>query len=238
MAISSSVSSAEVTEQVTQRFVGSYFEACLVNADGIDYVPGVTNDATFMAFEITPGTAGYQRQVISYTSQDVQAYSNGGVFLNPKASVFSHDGGSTANTFTHAVLVWGGGNVVSFGVATAEPSGGFDGVYTNLPTLTTGSGNGLICDLTINNDIFVVSVAQAGTGYQTGDGITIANSDLVSAGAIDVSETSGLSFSIDTVSGSDNPGQIVAVAPLAGSASLTAGNEAAFYWNLKNYGGQ
>ena len=51
MAISANISAAEVTSSVSQRYVGQYFEAALINAPGITYSPGTTTDSTFLAFE-------------------------------------------------------------------------------------------------------------------------------------------------------------------------------------------
>ena len=83
MAIAAKISPAELTSQVTSRFDGAYLEGRLINAPGVAYVPGTTDDASFLTFEVTPGTAGYQRQVIGYEASDVSAYSDDGVAQAP-----------------------------------------------------------------------------------------------------------------------------------------------------------
>lgn len=236
MAISANISSAEVAASVTQRYVGQYFEAALINAPGVAYIPGSTNDGTFMAFEVATGTAGYSREVISYSSGDVSAYEDRGVGLATKATVFPHDGTATDIDFTHVALVWGLGNIVSLGAATAEPSVGTGGIYTGLPTQTDGGGSGLVIDLTINNNVFVYSVAKSGSGYSTSDVVTILASDLITAGAVGIDETANVTLPVDTISTGANGGQVVAVVQPTTSVVLSAGNEAVFYWNLKTFG--
>lgn len=236
MAISASISSAEVAAAVTQRYVGQFFEAALINAPGVTYVPGSTNDNTFMAFEVAGGTAGYSREVISYSSSDVSAYEDRGVGLATKATVFPHDGTTVDIDFTHVALLWGLGNVVSLGAATAEPATGNGGIYTGLPTETDGNGSGMVIDLTVSNDVFVYSIAKSGSGYSTSDVVTVLAADLVTAGAVDVGETANAVLPIDTISTGANGGQVVAVVQPTASVVLSAGNEAVFYWNLKTFG--
>lgn len=236
MAISANISPAEVSSSVAQRYVGQFFEAALINAPGVNYVPGLTNDATFLAFEVPSGTGGYSRQVISYSSGDLTSYQDEGVGLGTKATVFPHDGTATSIAFTHVALLWGTGNVVSLGAATAEPSTGINGIYTGLLTQTDGAGNGLVIDLTINNNVFVYSVAKSGNGYTTSDAVTILAADLITAGAVDPSETTNVTLPIDTISSGTNGGSLVAVAQPTTDVIITAGNEAVFYWNLKLFG--
>ena len=82
MAIAAKISPAELTALVTNRYVGKYYEARLINAPGVSYVPGTSNDATFLGNEVTQGTGGYERQVINYVGGDVSAYSDDGVALS------------------------------------------------------------------------------------------------------------------------------------------------------------
>ena len=236
MAISANISAAEVTSSVTQRYVGQYFEAALINAPGIVYVPGATSDATFMAFEVALGTGGYSREVFNYTSSNVASYSDKGVGLATKVTTFPHDGSSTALNFTHVAMLWGSGNIVSLSAATAEPANGVDGIYTNLPTITDGSGDGCLLDLTISNNIFVYTIAKPGNGYAPGDLIGVAVSDLISAGAVASDETTSVAMNVDTISPGTNAGQVIAVVEPTTPVVLQAGNEANFYWNLKTFG--
>lgn len=236
MAVSARVSSAEVTSVVNQRYVGHYFEAALINTPGVVYTPGTTVDSTFLTFEVTPGTAGYEREVINYSASDVIGYANRNVSLAAKVTTFPHDGTATPIPFTHVALLWGSGNVVSLGAATAEPAAGTDGVYTNIPTFTSGSGRGLLVDVTINNNIFVYTISKPGNGYAPGDVIGVLASDLISAGALDPAETTDCALTVSTVSSGQNAGTIVAVVQPTAPVDLTAGNEASFYWNLQVYG--
>ena len=242
MAIAAKISSAELTAQVTDRFVDQYFEARLINAPGITYEPGITNDTTFLANEVTAGTGGYQRQVIQYVSGDVSAYSDDGVALNTKATVFAQDGSATAIPFTHAVLVWSDGNTATLGAVTSAPSAGVDGTYENVPIdATSGSGTSLTVNLTITNSgtstgDYALTIVSAGRGYVAADTLTINDGTLAGLGAI-TGGAGDLVFSVGTIaSSSGNADQILSVAQTSSAVSLTAGNEAAFYWNLKQFG--
>ena len=234
MAITAKISSAEIAAQVDQRFVNKYIEGVLINANGVTYSPGVTIDSTFLSFEV-PSTGGYERQVFVYQGQDQTAYTDDGVGLATKGTIFSHDASANAIDFTHAALVWGSGNVASLDAATTDPDTGTDGVYTDLPTVTDGAGTGLTVDLTVANDVFVFTPSRFGRNYQTGDSVTILEATMESAGAIAAGD--GLAtMLVGAVSSNTEAGQIIAVAPLDSQVTLDAGNEAAFYWDFKLFG--
>lgn len=234
MAITGTFSSQEIIAQVDQRFVNKYIEGLLVNANGVTYTPAITNNATFLSFEV-PSTAGYERQVFVYQGQDLSAYADDGVALNTKGTIFTHDGGATSTNFTHAVLVWGSGNVVSLDAATVDPSTGVDGVYTDLPTFTNGAGTGLTVDLTVSNNVFVFSPSRFGRNYQTGDTITVLEATMEQAGVINAGD--GLAeMLVGTVSSNTEAGEIIAVAPLDSQVTLDNGNEAAFFWDFNLIG--
>ena len=235
MAITAKVSSSEIAAQVDQRFVNKYVEALLVDANGITYTPGLTVDSTFLSFEVVQGFGGYERQVFTYQPADQTAYSDDGVGLATKGSIFAHDGGSDQVTFTHVVLVWGEGNVITLDAATTDPAVGVDGVYTDLPTATNGSGTGLTVDLTVSNNVFVFTPSRFGRNYAIGDTITITEAVMEAAGA--VAAGAGLAqMDVGNVSSNTEAGQIIAVAGTSSQVLLDAGNEAAFYWDLKLYG--
>jgi|TARA_B100000035_G_scaffold124371_2_gene105893 hypothetical protein len=235
MPITAAVSAAEVQAQVNQRFVNKYIEALLVDAAGITYTPGVTNDTNFLSNEVAVGTGGYDRVVFIYQPADQTTYADGGVGLATKGSIFAHDGGTTSMPFTHAALVWGSGNVASLDAATSDPSAGNDGLYTDIPTVTTGGGTGLFVDVTVNNDVFVFTPSKFGRGYQTGDVVTVTEADLVSAGAVALG-AGGAAMQIGAVSSNTESGQIIAVAQTDARVTLGNGEEAAFYWDLKLFG--
>ena len=237
MAIAAAVSAAELDAQVNALYVDNYYEARLIYAPGTVYQPGVTSDATFLGFEVTQGTAGYERQTIKYVSADVGTYADDGVALASKASVFAHDGGSTTLDFSHVALVSGNGNVITLGANTVKPTAAVNGVYTDVPVTDVSTGRGLTVNLTITNagaalSDYVMTVKNAGTGYTAADLLQIPEATLVSLGAV-TAGAGNLDFSVGTVYSSSE--RILAVAQTAATVQLSAGNEAAFYWNLKQY---
>lgn len=239
MAIAARISSGEVTAQVTDRFVNKYCEARLIDAPGVTYTPGTTVDATFLANEVTIGTGGYARQVISYIPADVSSYTDGGIGLQQKATVFAQDGGGTSIDFTHVALVWSTGNATTLGAVTAAPASGTNGTYTNIPIdSTSGSGVGITVDLTVSNGgaattDYALTLNKPGYGYAASDTLTIANGTLAGLFTVGAGD---LTFPVSAVSTNADGGDVVAVAKTATNVSITAGNEAAFYWNLKLFG--
>jgi hypothetical protein len=238
MAIAAKISPAELTAQVTNRFVGKYYEARLIYAPGTSYIPGTTNDATFLSNEVAAGTGGYVRQVISYTGGDVSAYSDDGVALTTKATVFAQDGGATAISFSHVALVEGNGNVTALAANSGAPTAGVNGTYTDLPTVTGGSGTGLTVDLTITNSgaastDYALTIKQAGHGYAASDSIQVQEAALVAAGAVAAS-AGNITTTASTVYSSSQ--QLLSVAQTPSTVNLNGGNETVFYWNLKQFG--
>lgn len=241
MSIAAKISSAELTAQVTNRFADQYFEARLIDASGVTYEPGITVDATFLGFEVAIGTGGYERQVIGYVPGDVSNYSDDGVALTTKATVFAQYGSPTSIPFTHVALVWSSGNVLTLGAVGTAPSAGVDGTYTNIPIdSTNGTGRGLTVDLTITNSgaspsDYSLSVMNSGYDYQSSDVLTILEGTLTGLGAV-TTGAGPLVFSVGTVNSPSNAGSLLSVAMTSSSVNLTAGNEAIFYWNLKQFG--
>ena len=240
MTIAAKVSSAELTAQVTDRFQDKFLEARLIDATGTSYIPGVTDDPTFLGFEVTPGTGGYIRQVVSYESADILVYSDDGVPLNRKATIFAHDGGGTSIDFSHVALCWSTGNPLTLGAVASAPSAAVDGTYTNIPTTTAGSGTGLTVDLVVSNSgaattDYALTIKHAGSGYAASDVITIADGVLAGLGVI-TGGAGGLGFTVATVNTDANAGNLVSVAETSSPVVLTGGNEAVFYWDLKLFG--
>lgn len=238
MAIAAKISPAELTAQVTNRFVGKYYEARLINAPGTSYIPGTTDDATFLANEVAAGTGGYVRQIISFAGGDVSAYSDDGVALATKATVFAHDGGATPIAFSHVALVEGDGNITALAANSGAPTAGVNGTYTDLPAVTGGSGVGLTVDLTITNSgatstDYALTIKQAGYGYAAADSIQIQEAVLVAAGAVSAS-AGDITTTVSTVYSSSE--QLLSVAQTPSAVNLTGGNETVFYWNLKQFG--
>jgi len=323
MTIAAKISSTELTAQVTARFSGKYLEGRLINAAGTSYIPGTTDDTTFLSFEPALGTGGYQRQIIKYEPADILAYSDDGVPLNRKATIFAHDGGGTSIDFSHVALVWSTGNALTLGAVTTAPSAGVDGTYTNIPvttlggevrevgsfstttpftasqaaaavTISGGSGTGatatvdtdssgnvvaanitgggsnyvagdsititesggtpgvatatvvlvdganLLVDLTISNSgaattDYALTIATPGFGFEDGDSVTILDGTLAGLGAI-TGGAGNLVFTVGTTTTSTDAGDILSVAETASAVVLDGGNEAVFYWDLKQFG--
>ena len=238
MSSQAKISSTELAEQLEDRYVDQIFEVALVQAPGTSYQPGLTTDGAFMANEVVVGTAGYERQTISFAEADISNYTDGGVGLATKAAVFAHDGSGESYQFTHVVLLRGGGNVLTVNTPVSRPSAAVDGEYLALPTATTESGTGLEVDIAVaNNGLsasdYNITVSSPGTGYEVGDAITISSAVLTAAGV--TSENLGsLDFTIASVS--EGSGGIVSVSPTTSTVTLTGGNEAVFYFNIKHFG--
>lgn len=236
MPLTASISSTEIAAQVSNRFLNKYIEGLLINAPSVVYTPGTTNDINFLSAELTYGDSGYQRSIINYSPADITAYTDGGVALATKGTIFEHDGNTnTTMDFTHAALVWGSGNVITLDVASNDPDVGVDGVYTDIPTVTTGNGIGLTVDIVVNNDVFAFSPSRAGRGYSVGDVVTVLEQTMVTAGIISAGEGDA-SMAIGSVSVNPDVGQVIAVVQTTSPISLGNGNQAAFYWDLKKYG--
>lgn len=222
-----------------EKYAGNFFEACLLNAPGFNYDPATTNDATVLSSnEVTAGQGGYRRQVIGYESGDITVYSEQGMGLQVKVAVFAHDGGGTALDFTHVALVRGSGNILTTGAQISTPTGGTPGTYENLPTATGGSGIGALVTVVVEPDgtTFTPTIANAGYGYADTDTITISDATLASAGAITAGQ-GDLTLDIDSVTGiNEHAGQLLSVTKTTNPVSLTSGNEAIFYFNLKQFG--
>lgn len=239
MTIAAKISSAELSAQVNARFVGQTFEAALVYAPGTAYTPGTTNDTTFKGFEVASSNPSYTRQVISYAGGDVSAYTDDGIGLATKATIFTHNGSGTSLQFSHVMLLRGNGNVTgSLGANTAKPTAGVNGTYTGLATTSAGSGKGLKVNLTISSSgaalgNWAVTVSSPGYGYAAAEVIQIPEAVLVAAGAVSAGAGS-LTFPVSTVT--TGGGQIVAVAQTANTVTLTGGQQSVFYWNLKQFG--
>ena len=242
MSIAAKVSAQELEDQVKSRFVGAFFEGRLINAPGVSYIPGTTDDASFLGFEAPLGEGGYLRQVISYDETAVSSYTDDGIGLSTRATVFAHDGVSGPIEFSHVALVWSSGNVTEIATPTVAPVSGIDGTYNNIPIDSTdGDGQGMTVNLVIINDGLIAEdfgllVGKAGVGFEDGDTIQISAGTLAGLGAISNEDQGGLVATVTTAPPSLQAGQIMAVAQTSSQVQLTGGNEAAFYWNIKQFG--
>ena len=241
MSITAKVSSTEIENQIADRFVGSWYEVALLNSSGFLYEPGVTSEEDTMSHEVDPVLfPSYSRQTFTYTQDDVSTYTDDGVGLNTKAAIFEHDGATDAFAFTHVVLLWGESNVSGITAATSAPSVATDGVYdTVFPTVSSGGGTGMTVRLSVTNSgatpsDYTVVLNGAGKGYTPGDELRVAGLDLINAGV--TSEDTDIVFSVDTVTSAPNTNKIISVAKLANTATLSNGQQAGFYFNLKQFG--
>jgi len=243
MALAAKISAAELSAQVTNRFQGQYFEARLINAPGITYTPGTTDDTTFLASEVALGTGGYARETFNYTVSDIATYTDGGVGLAQKATTFAHDGSGTSINFTHVALVWSDGNAATLSAApSAAPTAAVDGTYTSVPVdSTSGSGVGLTVDIVVTNSgatsgDYDITINKPGYGYAASDTVTIADTTLAGISMI-TGGAGALTTAIATINdNTENAGDLLSVAKTTNSVVLAGGNEAVFYWNLKQYG--
>lgn len=245
MTIAAKVSATEITNIIKDRYVGEYFEARLINLPAYVYDPSVSGaDATLLAGEVPIGTGGYARAALSWSQSEVGTYADGGVALAQKATTFAHDGSATPITFSHIALVWSDGAVTTLGSVASAPASATTTTtaYTNIPIdSTSGSGVGMTVDLEVTNGgaattDYLVTVNNPGYGYASTEVLTIVNGTLA---GLDVSVGAGdLSFTVDTVYTPANAtgGDLFTVVKTASTVNLVDGNEAAFYWNLKQFG--
>lgn len=245
MTIAAKVSATEITNIIADRYVDQYFEARLINLPAYNYDPSVSGaDATLLAGEVPLGTGGYARAVLNFESADVGLYADGGVAMAQKATVFAHDGGTTPIQFSHVALVWSSGNVATVGTVTAAPSSATTttAAYTNIPVdVTTGSGVGMTVDLEVTNggastSDYIITLNKPGYGYAATDGLVILNGTL--AGLDPAIGAGNLEFSAAAIAttGTATVGDLFTAVKTTSPVTLTDGNEAAFYWNIKQFG--
>lgn len=241
MTIAAKISPAELTAQVANRFTDSFFEARLINAPGTSYIPGTTDDATFLGFEFPVGDGGYQRATIGWTASDVLAYSDDGVALTQRVALFAQDGSATTIDFSHVALVWSSGNVTALNAVSAAPSSGVNGTYNAIPVdNVSSSGSSLRVNITVANNgasssDYTLTIDRAGYDYAGGDSLRISNADLQSIG-LTTEVVGDLDFTVISVSNQSNAGSILSVAQTASQVIVSGGNEVAFYFNVKQFG--
>ena len=242
MTISAKVAGAELQDGMNARFGGAYFECALLNASGVSYDPANddTQNATFLSTYEHTAVGGYQRQVIGWAADSAGAYTDDGVAMDQRYIVFEHDGSGDNIVFTHMALVWGSGNINAGGTAATAPVSATDGTYSNIPTTSSGSGVNATLDIVVTNSgatvgDYAIAINSPGTGHAASDTLTISNADLVSAG-LNPGDASDLTFTIPSVYTSTDAGKIFSVAQVDGQVTVTNGNSAAFYVNLKEFG--
>lgn len=168
MSIAAAIGSVELRQIVAARYAGFSFQVALVNSPGTVYNPSSTVTRTFMANEIVVNTAGYARQTISYSSGDIQAYTDEGIPLARKAATFSHDDSATTYSFTHVVLL-------RPAIVTASISG---------TTMTVSA---------VSSGTLAIGQVLTGTGVTAGTGITALGTGTGSTGTYTVSASQTVS---------------------------------------------
>ena len=242
MSISAKVAGTELQNAMNSRFGGAYFEAALLDASGVSYDPSSddSQNAAFLASYECPATGGYKRQVIGWSADSAGAYTDDGVAMPERYIVFEQDGGDDGIAFTHMALVWGSGNIDAGGTATTAPSSATDGLYTEFPTTSSGSGVGATVNITVSNAgasaaDYAIVINKPGVGYAASETLTIQNADLVSAG-MNPGSGDPVTFVVPSVYTSPDAGKILSVARVDGRVTILDGNSAAFYVNLKEFG--
>lgn len=234
MTIAAKISSAELDRQVRAGYADQFFEVSLLNAPGVVYEPATSDDAIFAATELAPGFGGYYRQVLYFSDSDVLAYADDGITLSTKAAIFTHNGNnSEALSFTHVVLQRGSGNVLALGAVQSNPTTGtVDGVYEDVP-ISSASGFGATCQLTVSGSVHTVALIESGYGYTSGQAVSITGQTLQLIGA-NTTASDPVNFSIFEATTGD--GNFVSVARPDSPVLLQGGNQAVFYYNLKQFG--
>lgn len=234
MAIAAKISSAELTTQITDAYVDTYLEVALIYSPGTTYIPGTTNDTTFLSSELTSG-GGYKRQVIGFTNADISVYADKGIGLARKAAVFEHDGTATAITFTHICVVRSSGNIITVNTPTATPNNALDGTYTALPSTTSGSGTEALFNLTVSSTgtVFSLTPNFPGYNYSNGDTITILEADLVTAGVCGVGDGDLVTTVATVTNGGD---AIYSVSKPNAEVSITDSRQVVVYFDIKHFG--
>jgi hypothetical protein len=159
---------------------------------------------------------------------------SGGSGSGATATVATDNGGDiTSITFTS-----GGNNYVAGDTITITETGGTPGVATANVTLVDGAN--LTVDLTITNGgasttDYALTIATPGYGFADGDFVLISDGTLAGLGAI-TGGAGDLVFSLATTNTSTNAGNLLSVAETDSAVVLNGGNEAVFYWDLKQFG--
>lgn len=212
MTVTALVSSKEIRNTIANRYTatGHYFRVALVNTN-TTYVRGVTSDIDFMANEIEDGLAGYTSPYFQYTNSDIGIYADEGIPLARKAATFTHDGSATSYDFTHVVLLRKN-NITGSASGTALTVDSFD----REPELTDELNGWVLTGTGIDAGTGIT--AYTGTGGASGPWFYTLNQSVTATG------TQSMVLS-----------QIIAVAELASTATLSDSNEAVFYFDLKHF---
>lgn len=127
----------------------------------------------------------------------------------------------------------GGTGAVQYLTIIDPSSAGTPGVKNNLATTTTGSGTGLLVDLTISAggtaSLAVPDSANLGTGYAIGDTVTISS--------VNATTTGNVVMLVSAITGTGTKERHAGVAFVSNfSEDITAGSVAACTFTLTGYG--
>ena len=207
MSIAAAISVSELRDTVYKRFVGETFYVALINAPATVYTPGTTINGEFLTNEVG-NVGGYVRDTISYDATDIDAYTDEGIPLARKAATFTHDDSVNTYQFTHVVLL-----------RTME---------------VTASSSGTVLTVESVGGEYQLSIGTTfvGTGVPAGTYITALGTGDGSVGTYTLNNTISPALGSDIITAYE----IVSVAPLASQATMSDGNEAVFYFDLKQFG--
>lgn len=180
MSIAAAVGTEELKRIVESQYAGTTFQVALVNSAGTVYTPGTTVTRTFMADEVTDGTAGYGREDITYAVADVQAYTDEGIPLARKAATFTHDDSATTYQFTHVVLLRPAIVTAAISGTTMTVSAVTSGTLA-IGQVLTGTG------VTAGTGITALGTGTGGTGtYTVSTSQTVASTTITAAEIVSV----------------------------------------------------
>ena len=184
-----------------------FFKDNYTNASDNEYVfnifakdpvdPNNSEDVRLSSAPVTITVSVKNTTGMRYTGQDgsqtIAAVVSNGVVSN---------GGTTNSSlveFSFVANIPASATAVTTFALTANPNDLTDGIYTGVAT-TGGSGSGATFDVTVDGGTITAAVANAvGTGYTTGDLLTILNTDI--GGATDATITLTIDAAAPTATG-------------------------------------
>ena len=238
MTVAAKITPTELGAQTRARFVGAYFVAKLLNANGLVYTPDLQDPLQYVIDYELPTQNGYVPQVFGYTEGDISNYSDRGVGLIQKQVIFQHDNGPTSYSFDNVAVQWATGVVLEIAPSTTVvPTSLVDGTYNNVPV---SSVSGVGYGLTVNVEIFsgavvTIDIVNRGVDYEPTDVVEIGADTWQALGAHDGSG-GAQGINITSVYAPENAGSVFCIAPTQNTVTLSGGNETGIYFNYKNFG--
>ena len=204
-------------------------------------VPVSTPDRGGLKVDITVSSGTFT--VAIATGHAGFGYTGGDTVTINNRKLLSLDSGLTSSddlTFTIA-SVDSNGAATALGSVTTSPTGASDGSYTNTSITTPLDRANLTVDVTVTaGPAFAVAINNPGYGYSATDAVEITATDLNALDPTIVTSDPDLEFTVATVSSNlpagTEAGDLFTAVKTSSTVNLTGGSEAAFYWNLKQFG--